>query len=248
MAVLDQTRGSDYAIWCVAALLYVFDAAKLLSPRELLLVEARGARLAAIFSGNPFTLAGRVLEFGSLLRPDRGVLLAPWGQPWAPDAALESAIQAVERLRASLLIPRVLASAGFVLLFVAGPALTLLVGPNAAVVYTAAVLYSTAFTAIGCLWWQRQRFGLTITHSAWVSVEILLCPAFLPNLVRKITGSHLLQADGAQILSATASADVKEEVLARLASRAEELMEAASPDSIEEEQLRSYLGTLRGKP
>ena len=36
---MAQTRGSDYVIWCVAVLLYVFDAARLLAPRELLLVE-----------------------------------------------------------------------------------------------------------------------------------------------------------------------------------------------------------------
>ena len=58
----------------------------------------------------------------------------------------------------------------------------------------------------------------------------------------------MLQTDGAQILSAAASAEVREDVLARLASRAEELIEAAGPGSIEEEQLRSYLDTLRGKP
>jgi len=246
--VLDQTRSADYAIWGVAALLYVFDAAKLLSPRELLLVEARRGRLAAIFSEHPFTLAGKILAFAPLFRPDRGVLLAPWGQPWVSDAALQSTLQAVERLRASLRFPRVLASTGFVLLFLVGPALTLLVGPNAAVVYTGAVLYPTVFTAIGHLWWQRRQLGLTIAHSTWVTVEILLCPACLPNLVRKITLPHLLEADGAQILRATAATEVTEEILARLAIRAEELIEAPSSDPIEEEQLRTYLGTLRGKP
>lgn len=246
--MLDQTRSSDYAIWCIAALLYVFDAARLLSSRELLLVEAGRGRLAAVLSEHPFTLVGRILAFAPVLRPDRGVFLAPWGQPWAPDAALRAAIETVEGLRASLVVPRVLASVGFGLLFVVGPALTLVLGPNAAVAYTAAVLYPAVFTAIGCLWWHRRRFGLAVAHSAWVSVEILICPAFLPNLVRKITATHPLQIDGAQVVGATASAEVKEEVLSRLASRAEELIEAAALDSDEGDQLRSYLGTLRGKP
>jgi len=236
-------------IWLVALFLYVCDAARLLAPRQMLLVEAgRGQLAATALRENPLTFFGRILAFAPLLRPHHGVFVATWGRAWMDREGLEAVIGALERIRASLLVPRILAGGGFILLFGLGPLLTLLLGPNAAVAFTALLLYPTVAATIGWLWWRRRRFALTVSHSVWLSIEILICPAFLPNLVRKITGSHLLQADGAQILSAMASADVKDEVLARLASRAEELIEAASPDSIEEEQLRRYLGTLKHKP
>ena len=81
--MLDQPRSAaDYAIWAVALALYVSDAAKLLSARQLLLVEAGRGRLAAALSETPYTIAGRVLVFAPLLRPDRGVFVALWGRPW----------------------------------------------------------------------------------------------------------------------------------------------------------------------
>ena len=239
--MLDQPRGADYTIWGVALLLYVWDAAKLLSPRELLLVEAGRGRLAAVFSENPFTIAGRVLAFGPLLLPHRGVFVAPWGRAWTDRVPLDAALASLTQLRGSLLVPRMLAAWAFVLLFVLGPLLTLALGPNAAV-----VLYPTVFVAIVCLWWQRRGFRLTAARAAWLSVEIAICPAFLPNLVRKLTAWHPIEADGAQILAATASADITEEFLARLESRTEMLIEEVSPDPTLQEQLRSYLATVRG--
>jgi hypothetical protein len=246
--VVNQTQGSDYAIWCVAALLYVFDAAKLLSLRELLLVEVGRGQLSAILSSNPFTIAGKVLAFAPVLRPDRGVFVAPWGQEWRDASGLAASVQAVTRLRLSLRVPRVLASVGFLMLFGVGPGLTLLLGPNAAVAYTAALLYPTIVTAIGWLWWRRRRIGLGVARAVTVSVEILACPAFLPNLTRKLTAAVPLQIDGGQILSVTASAEVKEDIFTRLADRAEELIETTSPDSKEGEQLHRYLVTLGRRP
>lgn len=244
--MLDHTRGSDYAIWVVALLLYVCDAAKLLSPRELLLVEAPRGRLTAAFSETPYTIAGRVLAFGPLLLPHRGVFVAPWGRAWTDAARLSSTLESLQQLRGSLLVVRLLAAWGFMLLFVLGPALTLALGPNAAVVYTAMLLYPTVVLAILTLWWRRHDFRLGAVRSAWLSAEILICPAFLPNLVRRITAHAPVEADGAQILVAAAPSDSTEEFLARLESRTGELIEEARPDPTLQEQLRSYLATVRG--
>jgi hypothetical protein len=71
-------------------------------------------------------------------------------------------------------------------------------------------------------------------------------PAFLPNLVRKITALESIQADGAQVLVATAAADVKTEFLSRLESRTEELIEETGPDDPAQAHLRAYLATVRG--
>ena len=74
--MLIEPRGSDYVIWLVALALYAWDSAHLLSPRELLLVEAGRQRLSVVFSESPFTIMGRVLSFSPLLFPHRGVFVA----------------------------------------------------------------------------------------------------------------------------------------------------------------------------
>ena len=243
--MLDEARSAHYTIWVVAFLLYVCDAAKLLSPRDLLLVEAGRGRLAPIFSGTPFTLAGRTLAFAPLLMPHRAVFVAPWGQAWITASAVNAVLDSLARLRASLRAVRIVAGAGFVALFVVGPVLTLLLGPGAAVVFTAAVLYPTILIAIGVLWWRRRAFGLTVPQALGVSAEILVCPAFLPNLVRKIAARHRLDGDAAQILSVAASPETREAFLATLESRTGELIEEVSDDHATQEQLRRYLAEVR---
>lgn len=243
--MLEHSQGADYAIWLVALLLYVCDAAKLLSPRDLLLVEAGGGRLAAAFSESPFTIAGRVLVFAPLLLPHRGVFVAPWGRPWTADAQLNATLESLRRFRGSLRSARTLAVWAFLLLFLVGPALTLALGPNAAVIYTAAVLYPTVLVAITTLWWKRRDFRLTAGQSARLSVEILICPALLPNLVRKITAPRPIEADGAQVLAAVGSTEVTDAFFTRLESRAEALIEEEGTDAALEEELRAYLATVR---
>ena len=244
--MLDPTLGADYTIWVVAALLYVSDAAKLLSSRQLLLIEAGRGRLAAAFSATPYTIAGRVLSFAPLLLPCRGVFVAPWGSAWTDGARLKKVLESIEGLRNSLRGARVLGAWAFLLLFAVGPALTLSLGTAAAILYTAAVLYPTVIAAIAYLWWRRRALRLTTGRSLGLSLEILVCPAFLPNLVRKITALESIQADGAQVLVATAAADVKTEFLSRLESRTEELIEETGPDDPAQAHLRTYLATVRG--
>ena len=243
--VLEGARVADYAIWGVALLLYVYDAARLLKSREVLLAEAGGGRLVPVIGDNPFTSATRAVVFGPLHQPHRGVFVARWGQAWNRAEELRATLDALGRFRASLGVARVLGAVAFVLLFFVGPALTMGLGPDAAVVYTAAALYPTVGASIGALWWRRRHFRLTAPRCALLSVEVLVCPAFLPNLVRKITGHYPIEADGAQVLVALAGTGVRDEFLARLERRAEEMLDADASDPAAQAQLRTYLTALR---
>ena len=222
--MLDQPHAADYAIWLVALALYVADAARLLTPRQLLLVEVGRGRLAPVFSAEPFTIAGRALAFAPLLGPHRGAFVAPWGKPWASERELRGALDAIAATRGTLRLARVLAVWTFVLLFVLGPVLTLSLGTDPAVLAAAVLVYPTVLATIGVLWWRRRAWRLGRGATALLSLELLVCPAFLPNLVRKITLAHPVDLDGAQLLVAAAADDVKQEFLGQLASRAEVLI------------------------
>jgi hypothetical protein len=211
----------------------------------MLLVEAGRGRLRPLIGDNPFGSGGRLPALGPLHLPFRGVFLAAWGRPWGDPAALEAALDSLRRVCGSLGVVRVVASITFALLFVAGPLLTAALGPDVAVLGVAAVLYPAIAVGIGAIWWRRRRLGLTIARALWLSVEIFVCPAFAPNLVRKLTMPHAIGVDGAQVIAAAAAPDVRDDFLARLATRAEGLLEADDPDAGAQAGLRSYVAALR---
>ena len=243
--MLEATRGADHAIWVVAFLLYAIDAARVLAPREIMLVEASHGRLDAHFGGSPIGGAGRILAVAPLLLPHRGVFVAPWGQARKESAGLAETLRSLQELRRALLVVRLFAAEAFGTLFVLGPVLTLVLGPDAAVLYTAIVIYPTVVVAIAALWWQRRDLSLTNGRCARLSLEILVCPAFLPNLARKITTAQPITADGGQILLAEATPDRKEEVLTLLENRTEVLLADLQLDDSTHGHLRSYLAALR---
>jgi hypothetical protein len=238
-----DTHAADYTIWVVAFGLYAFDAARLLSWRQLLLVESGARGLTVAFSAHPFTLAGRVLELGPLLQPHRGVFVASWGGAWTDDARLRAALGSLDRLRSLLGPARLFAVVAFVLLFLVGPTLTFCLGPSTAIVYTAAVLYPTVLGAVGSLWWRRNAYALDGAPLVRLGVELLVCPALLPNLVRTIAARHAIDVDGAQILAATGT--IEEEFLVRLEHRAAEGVEEAGVNHLEQARLRSYVATVK---
>jgi hypothetical protein len=243
--VLDEARTSDYTIWAVAFILYLCDAARLLRWRELLLVEAGRGRLRPSLSDNPFTIAGRVLAFPPFVLPHRGVFIASWGGQWAADRDVASALASLQRLRGSLTPVRIAAALGFALLFIAGPAFTFLWGPGAAVLLTAALLYPTILGTAVVLWRRRRAVRLTAMQTVGLGIELLVCPAFLPNLVRKITTRHRVEADAAQIAAVGLSPAERDEFFARLQVRADELINEATADDALQQELRSYLVMLR---
>ena len=211
----------------------------------MLLVEAGRGRLRPLIGDNPFGSGGRVLALGPLHLPFRGVFLAAWGRAWSDAATLDATLGSLRRRRESLGVFRVVASITFALLFVAGPVLTAILGPDVAVLGVATVLYPAIALGIAAIWWRRRRLALTVGRALWLSVEILVCPAFAPNLVRKLTMPHAIDVDGAQVLAAVATPDVRDDFLARLATRAEDLIEAADADAPAQAGLRSYVAALR---
>jgi hypothetical protein len=241
--VSEPTRLADYAIWAVALLLYAYDAARVLGPREMLLVEAAQRRLEPALGDNPFSAGTRALAFAPLHRPHRGVFVVTWGRPWSDPGALTATLESMTRLRGALAPIRVLAVLAGLLLFVVGPFLTWALGPDAAVLLTAAGLYPTVVAAIVALWWRRARLQLAPARFVWFSLEILVCPAFLPNLVRTITTQHRIEADGAQVLVAAAGREGAAEFLARLRRRTEDLLDSGGDPA-----LRAYLAELPEAP
>src|SRR5262249_10501700 len=178
---------SDYAIWLVALLFYIFDSARLLHPQELLILEARRGRLTTAFTDIPFTLVGRPLYFCPLLFPHRAAFLTTWGKTWLDHAEVARELDSLRRRLETLRPIRIFALEMAVMLFAVGPGLTLLRGAGIAVVYTAAVVYVIAVASGVVLWQCRRDLDVRDRDALRIAIEMILCPAFVPNLVRRIT-------------------------------------------------------------
>lgn len=236
----------DYAIWLLAFGLYVFDSAKLLQATQLLLVETGGRGLAPAISDAPFTLGGRVVEFCPLLLPYRGVFVTSWGGPWTEPDRLTEFVARLSEFRRRLLALRVIAACGFTWLFIVGPAFTWLLGPVAAIYYTAAGVYLTIVVAVGFLWCRRRDFGLTAAHAAWLSAELLVCPPCLASVVRKVTVAVPFDVDGVQVALAAIAGEMKAGFVERLESRAQELIGNLDGGDDKTAGLVSYLAMVKG--
>lgn len=86
----------------------------------------------------------------------------------------------------------------------------------------------------------------TPSHAIWLTIDILICPAFLPNLTRKITAREPIAVDGVQIVFARATSEMKAELVRRIENRTEGLGEES--DALDEagvNEMRSYLDVVR---
>ena len=237
--------GGDYALWIVVALLYVSDAARLLAPREFLLVEAGRGRLTPALAETPFTLGGRTLDFGPLLQPHRAVFLVRWGDGWSDPATVRGTLQRVGDLSPMLLPLRVVVVWTSLWLALVGPSLTFLLGPTLAIYATAAAVYPAALVAALLLGMMRARLGLSGPRVAHLAVESLICPPALANLVRKVSAAAPLDGDGVQIALAHLDPDERARFWERFEDRAEALVNEAGRDDAEGRRLLAYMATAR---
>jgi hypothetical protein len=237
--------GGDHAIWIVAALLYVFDAAKLLSPREFLVVETGRGRFAPALGEAPFTLAGRVVAFGALLRPDRAVFVLRWGDRWAHPDAARAAPRRFTDISARLFPLRLVVIWSSVWLFAAGPALTVWLGLDAAIYCAIAAVYPAVLAAGLVLWHVRAALRLSRARIAKLVVEALVFPPALANLVRKVTLAESIEGDGVQTALALLDPDGRERFWDRLERRAEELINEVGRDDPEGQRLLAYMAAAR---
>ena len=235
--------GGDYAIWIAVAALYVVDAARLLSPTEFLLVESARGRFVPALGEAPFTLAGRIVAFGPLLRPDRAVFVLRWGNHWADAAEVDTAVRRLADISAALGPVRLVAIWSSVWLFVGGPTLTVLLGPSAAIYCTMAAVYPAALAAGLTLWYVRPRLRLSGGRIAKLVVEALVFPPSLANLVRKVTLAESVEGDGVQIALVLLDTDGREQFWDRLECRAEELVNEVGRNDTEGRRLLAYMAT-----
>lgn len=173
---------AEAALILGAIALYLYDTAMLLYSDELLFVRSRGQWRASL--GSRLMLGGRFVALPAVLLPGTPVFRACWGRAGLAGAPLETPLP--DFLRA--LRPLQWAGAAMaLLLFVAMP-VCLVMRPGSQLMLVLFLMFYG--TALGCgiyLTTQRKRLGLAGHALSSALVDVLACPPFAVNVVRRVT-------------------------------------------------------------
>lgn len=186
-------------------LFYLYDSALLLYADEVLFSKPL-QRWGAAF-GEGATWRGRFLAFPVLMCPGAPLLRATWGGDRTPSERV-----AVEHMLRTLRPLRWLAWPVALGLFGLVPLALIRHWPPTWVLGLLLLIYLPTVLAVMVLWLRREQLGLSGKAVAAIAFDVLACPPFALNLVRRVT----LRSELAMPASAFAETVLDAQSLARL--------------------------------
>ena len=158
---------------------YLCDVSLMLYVDEVVFAKCFGKWRAHVGSG--FMLGGRYLALPGLWSPGAPVFRSGWGLPADEDAP------AVERLVATLRPLRWPARVAALLLFVVVPvALQVNLSPGL-MLGVLGLLYLTSALSVAYVVRRRVALGLSRRDVAAIAFDVIACPPFAINMVRRVT-------------------------------------------------------------
>jgi hypothetical protein len=174
--------------------LYLYDSALLLYSNEAILVLAGNNRWLAGFGSNRTTLGGREFYLPSPLLPTRQLLRLSWKVEGVPAGSASVAANFAANMPFSgPLAPWVwsLAAALFI-----GLPLALYGGlGDWFIVWAFGLVYVNVVSMVLCLWVYRQQFNLGGRAFALLAFDLVLCPPFALNIIRKLSLRVVVKED-----------------------------------------------------
>ena len=186
--MLDRILGFEYTLWLVAFAFYAFDVGVVARADELLFVES-WKRLRPILARVPFSFRGGDLYWVAPLAPFLAVFRG--GLAAAP-ADADAARAAIDQARARLWPFRWTSTLVFVLLFIAGPALTAWRGLGLAALIVLPPAYLISLVGVVFMVRRASVFGLD-RRALWsLGFDNLACIPYAANLTKRVA----LRLDG----------------------------------------------------
>lgn len=243
--MFDYLLDWEHAIWFFAALLYVVDNSALVKDDEVMISEGWHGSLVPIVGNSAIRFFDKIFILGPIFQPHRATFVCQWGKRWLDDQELDIDLQQLRIFQKALWAVRPSAVLGFTILFVAGPLLTHFHGIGGAVLFIAPCMYATSIAATINIFVHRKCLAISRNRALMIGFEICACPAYLPNLVHKISRDRFSKLDGIQIILKCAP----EKKTTQLALVLERMIEGRrveiAPERIDEIQFDSYLSKLR---
>lgn len=205
---------------------YLYDSSLLICSDEV--VFTNDSKQWAWTLGADFTLAGRYLVFPGLFRPGASVIRANWHGTGPTTALRTSRPACLDALAPLRWFARLIA----LLLFVAMPLVLVFTSSVAAMLVVGAGLYSAAIASTLYLVRKRHALGLSPRMLASIAIDVIACPPFAVNVVRKVT----LNACTLDAPQAFARTELSAQTYATLLAEARTRMAAADiPDPLHDD-------------
>ncbi len=181
--MLEAIANSWFGFWTAALVIVLVDSATLLAPGEFAFAFDRDGRPRLRIPTAPFLIRQKDLLIAALKYFATPFFVASVAAPDALDAARLAELRATAaRCRAMCAYSYVTAAA----LVVVGPVASLTLGIGVALLGILPVLYLTAALALMAIFVTRQDFGLTGGKFASLAFELIVCPALVVNLNKRL--------------------------------------------------------------
>ncbi|WP_168876483.1 hypothetical protein [Leeia aquatica] len=216
---------------------YLFDSAQLLYRNELLLHSTGSTWHVSAPSGLP--LRGRYLHIPNPFAPGQLLLRLNW---YTSAPALDR--QALLELQRTLQPLRYLCGLLAIQLLLGLPLVLLLFRPGSVWLTQMAAIYLILLTQAVYLWQQRAALGLSRKAALMLAFEVITCPPFGLNLLRRLSLMHPLHGDSLQLLQQLLPAPAQTALFTTLQQQLAEDLQLEADDSPERTALLALQARL----
>ena len=183
---------NEQLFWIVAWIFYFFPHIKFIGRNEGFVFVSLEGRSAATLVSNPFETVRGVLCLINPLVPYRAVFRCQWGTcGTSRNSDVRRNWFHIRKINKELFRLRILAVVGWIVLFVAGPALTWQIGLGQTMIFLAPIWISIYVGAAYLLLMADLGHG----KKSLILFECLVCPGYLPALPKILTADVPVTVD-----------------------------------------------------
>lgn len=235
----------SFDIWLMVGVIgfYIADSLTLSFHNEFLLAASASRRWHYV----PRTaeLAGKYLYVPHLFKPYQLLLKLKWHADMHGGQPGDELILPVRQLAGSLLVLQMLVICLALQILLLFPLTIYLYGLGVLSLLLMALIYSTILFAIAVVFFKRQQFNLSLSACTKLAFEVLACPPFAVNLLRKLGLSQSVSVDGLGLAECLLAADDYQQVLEDIIQEVDMMQVLLEDtDSTRYQQLQQYRLTL----
>lgn len=195
--MMQRFLSADYLFWAVVFAFYVLDNLKLVAKNQLMLRQKLFGGYVPLISFSEYEIQGKEVKLPHLLLPFTLVFILSWtpSRQAASPKEMRRTDRRLKVFRARMLSLQIIGTLSFLLLL-SGPVLTFYFGLSLALILLLP-LHLICLIAMSCVVLARsRRLNLPLGKAALLIFECTLVPAYLSNIVRRISWRQTFSADG----------------------------------------------------
>lgn len=216
---------------------YLYDSAMLLFFNDIIFVERYGTWSFACPSDR-WQILGKLLYFPNPLKPDASLFRLTWSTD--SQTSIDSQDEATERLIKALNPLRYLALGLLFIMIFGLPVVILILGTGLWFYILLAAIYITILLMLFYSYWRKGALGISRRVWATLAFEIVLCPPFALNIVRKLTLKHVLTSNPIDFARRYFMKESFHKLIHSVQMRLNEELELVDSDSHRSAEIRAY--------